>query len=307
MKQPHSKIYIPDSLFKQLGIEILDSENGFIECPGVHLHTKPDRISDCKVSCNSHGPWAHCFHTSCAHVVANLNHELAKYFRGKIIVDASGPHVKNSGAKHAESHRLRQEAQNAKPDILRDYKWPYKAIAADSPETITLTPRHQWLYVLNLFGNGDVVWVGRETYDTGHIRYQRRFRPVIEWMSSRLCPGMFVCPNTFKPGVHSRSDANVLARKFLVVESDTLDRDNVGAVFRWLEKTKGMRLRAVVDTAGKSLHGWFDYPQPELMEQLKIVLPELGCDPSLFRASQPCRLPGATRDGKYQTLIYITQ
>jgi hypothetical protein len=35
------------------------------------------------------------------------------------------------------------------------------------------------------------------------------------------------------------------------------------------------------------------------------MLPELGCDAKMFNASQPCRLPGALRDGNFQKLIYL--
>jgi hypothetical protein len=76
-----------------------------------------------------------------------------------------------------------------------------------------------------------------------------------------------------------------------------------------------MRLRAIVDTGRKSLHGWFDAPPPEVEAELKIILPNLGrraeakptLDPALFKLAQPCRLPGAWREpGKIrQALLYL--
>ena len=64
---------------------------------------------------------------------------------------------------------------------------------------------------------------------------------------------------------------------------------------------------AVVDTAGKSLHGWFDFTDCEpVLDELRLVLPALKCDPKLFTASQPVRLPGAERDGKMQRLVYLS-
>jgi hypothetical protein len=67
-----------------------------------------------------------------------------------------------------------------------------------------------------------------------------------------------------------------------------------------------LELVAIVDTAGKSLHGWFRYPEHEfVVDDLKLVLPALQCDPKLFTPSQPVRLPGALRDGKYQKLVYL--
>jgi hypothetical protein len=111
------------------------------------------------------------------------------------------------------------------------------------------------------------------------------------------------CPSAFKPGSHSRCDANVITRRYLVLESDTLDKNQVCAVFKWMEQFG--RLRAIVDTAGKSLHGWFEVPDNDVLGELAIILPALGCDPALFGLSQPCRMPGASRDGRIQSLLYL--
>jgi hypothetical protein len=70
----------------------------------------------------------------------------------------------------------------------------------------------------------------------------------------------------------------------------------------------GLDLVAVVDTVGKSLHGWFVYPEMEhVVDELKLVLPALQCDPKLFTASQPVRLPGALRNGSFQRLVYLAK
>ena len=41
----------------------------------------------------------------------------------------------------------------------------------------------------------------------------------------------------------------------MVIESDTLARDEVGAVFAYLRRRLHYDLHCIVDTAGKSLHG----------------------------------------------------
>jgi len=74
-----------------------------------------------------------------------------------------------------------------------------------------------------------------------------------------------------------------------------------------LKEEVKLNLRAIVDTAGKSLHGWFDYPADEIVADLKLVLPQLGCDPKLFTASQPVRLPGAVRNANYQRLVWLQE
>ncbi len=120
-------------------------------------------------------------------------------------------------------------------------------------------------------------------------------------------PDSLICPSTFQPGSFQRSNEKIVARRFLVVESDTLDKNQVGAVFRWLRDGVGMRLAAIIDTAGKSLHAWFDYPEEAVVDELKVMLPVLGCDPKLFTPSQPVRLPGALRDSRFQHLVYISK
>jgi hypothetical protein len=126
-------------------------------------------------------------------------------------------------------------------------------------------------------------------------------------MTHSSAPGQYVCPAVFKEGSFSRGNANIVARRFLVVESDVLTKDQVGGVFSWLKGKVGLRLRAIVDTAGKSLHGWFDFPDPGVLEDLRVALPQLGCDAKLFTASQPVRLPGALRNGRYQKLVWLEQ
>jgi hypothetical protein len=92
----------------------------------------------------------------------------------------------------------------------------------------------------------------------------------------------------------------------MVVESDTLNREEVGAVFQFLRVKLRHTLFAVVDTGGKSLHGWFNIQPNKLFhEELKATLIGLGCDPALFKASQPVRLCGVPRDGeKNQVLLW---
>ena len=85
--------------------------------------------------------------------------------------------------------------------------------------------------------------------------------------------------------------------------SDSLAKLEVLAVFNWMRAFA--RLRAVLDTGGKSLHGWFDFPAEQELRELRVILPALGCDPALFTASQPCRLPGARRGERWQCLLWL--
>lgn len=112
--------------------------------------------------------------------------------------------------------------------------------------------------------------------------------------------------SSFKPGSFRRSNENCNGQRFLVVESDTLAKDEVGAVFAYLNRRLRYRLHCIIDTAGKSLHAWFDAPRNKVLEtRLKAGLMAFGCDPKVFTYSQPVRVPGAWRDGKLQRLVWL--
>jgi hypothetical protein len=179
----------------------------------------------------------------------------------------------------------------------------HEKIIADSDDAIHAPVEQHHLQVLGLFDDDDIVGAGATS---GYRKSETRV-PVPhykEWFAEPSCPGPFIT-GTFKPGTYSRAAVNVLHRRFLVIESDSLSRDEIGAVFRWLDVSVGLRLRAIVDTAGKSLHAWFDFPTLGVFSRLEQWLPCFGCDPAMFNAAQPCRLPGALRDGRYQKLIFI--
>lgn len=184
--------------------------------------------------------------------------------------------------------------------------WSPSDIAKASPAPPPCDPVAQAFALVQLFRPRDVLWIGEE-WHSGHWRHARHFRSSAEWLATGVLAGSRICPSSFYPGVVSRAQRTVASRRFLVVESDDLPHDQQGAVFRYLIDQFGLRLRAVVDTAGRSLHGWFDAPPPGLLARLKSFLPEVGADPALFNPAQPCRLPGWPRADtqRIPTLIYL--
>lgn len=289
------------------GIKVISHDDHLVECPGQALHTTPTVASDCKVFVNDVNgnlvPCLHCFHRSCRDMILECNHRLCRAaLAGKSRVYHNAQPKTVTGI-HNSGHIVRPNSPTVK-EILAKYPWSYQDIINDERGKVEEPPEFHYFHILSMLDANDRMWIGRDVYDTGSINHHWRFLPVAEWWKRDKCPGAYTCPSTFRPDVFSRSDENVLRRKFLVVESDELDRDQVGAVFRWME-SHGHRLRAIVDTAGKSLHGWFDFPDESCIPTLKEHLIALKCDPNMFRPSQPCRLPGALRDGKYQKLIYF--
>ena len=193
------------------------------------------------------------------------------------------------------------------PQVLKTYAWPYQQIIADSPVSVTGNEPEHWKLLLQKFQPDDVVWIG-DKFDSGKPEHAAHFKTASEWLKYSVAPAPFICPVAFKNMAFARSNDNIVARRFLVVESDTLTRDQVCAVFRWLTECD-LKLVAIVDTAGKSLHGWFEFEE-DLLDDLKLILPAYQCDPKLFTPSQPVRLPSALRDGvagKYQKLVYLSE
>ena len=210
--------------------------------------------------------------------------------------------------------RMAARAHSGLAQILQKFACGFASYANRSPVNLyNGDPREDWRLIIKLIEPEDVIWIGTRKNDSANdthppewIDYcKTRFRFASEWLKESACPGILTCPSAFKPGTYSRCDAHVLTRRFLVLESDTLDRNQVCAVFKWTEQFA--KLRAIVDTAGKSLHAWFEMPAPDVLGQLETILPQLGCDKAMFIPSQPCRLPGGSRPdtGRVQSLLYL--
>ena len=201
---------------------------------------------------------------------------------------------------------LKAMAERFRPELFETFRWPLAEIISDSPLLVAeRDAEDQFRTWLRLWPAHCHVWVG-DIYDSGKEAHRAHFRPVAEWYQIGPAMGNFTCGAAFKPGCYARSNANCDGTRFLVVESDTLAKDEVGAIFAYLNRRLHFNLHAIIDTAGKSLHGWFDAPRNARMEaQLKAVLTVFGCDPKLFTYSQPVRVPGAWRDGKLQRIVWL--
>lgn len=284
----------------------LDETTGYCECPGSRQHTTPNGRSDCIVYLN-HVPTVYCHHTSCASSVDRKNAELREAIRTGHTGDQpelSSREQKRLAQARLRCERLRTRAAKTLPTILRQHDWPFDEIKQASPVAIPEARHEQTQLLLRAFAEEDTVWIG-DRKDSGQQCHAACFRSAAEWLTVGELDGPLICPVSFKPGSVSRSNDNVLERRFLVVESDLLGKDEVGAVFRWLKSVVELPLVAIVDTAGKSLHAWFQWQNEDELDDFKLVLPAFQCDPKLFTASQPVRLPGGLRDGRVQSLVYF--
>jgi hypothetical protein len=312
--------------------------SGFCRCPGERLHTHPNGPKDCRVSVDG-APTVHCFHASCAEVVAATNQRLRrelgamnwelKLANGQVlrsgdvcqrdgtvlpwtdIVGHTSSGLRPPSPQGGEGERLVLEsvrvlAERFKPELFERFHWPFAQIVEDSPLWVAeRDAEDQFRTWLKLWPAHCHVWIG-DIYSSGRPEHRTHFRSVAEWYQVGPVMGNFTCGSSFKAGSYRRCNENLNGQRFLVVESDTLDKDVVGAVFAYLNRRLHFNLHAIIDTAGKSLHGWFDAPRDKRIEaRLKAMLTVFGCDPKLFTYSQPVRVPGAWRDGRLQRIVWL--
>jgi hypothetical protein len=201
---------------------------------------------------------------------------------------------------------VRIMAERFRPELFEVFRWPFAQILEDSPLLVAgRDAEDQFRTWLKLWPAHCHVWVG-DICSSGLPRHATHFRSVADWYQIGPVMGNYTCGSSFKPGSFQRSNENCIGTRFLVVESDTLKKDEIGAVFAYLNRRLHFNLHAIIDTGGKSLHGWFDAPRDRLAEaRLKATLTAFGCDPRLFTPSQPVRVPGAWRDGKLQRLVWL--
>ena len=306
--------------------------SGFCRCPGEALHTQHNGKKDCRVSVDG-APTIFCFHASCAPAVAEANRRLrrelggnpwemtlpsGRVLRSGDVLQRDGkvkPREVIEGGAAAPPYQREEKlilesvrvlAERFAPEMFERFHWPFDQIIADSPlHVCERDAEDQFRTWLKLWPAHCHVWIG-DVFSSGKPEHRTHFRPLADWYEIGPVLGNFTCGSSFKPGSFRRCNENLNGQRFLVIESDTLAKDEVGAVFAYLQRRLHYRLHCIIDTAGKSLHAWFDAPRTKvLVNRLKAGLTAFGCDPKVFTYSQPVRVPGALRDGKLQRLVWL--
>lgn len=310
-------------------VEWQSEVSGLCRCPGEALHTTRTSAKDCRVNIDG-APTIFCFHASCAGAVAETNKRLRRelgashweitlpggnVLRSGDVLRSDGTVVPRETLTTAPSSQpteklilenVRIIAERCREQMLMRFHWQLSAILSDSPlQVCERDPEDQFRTWLKLWPAHCHVWIG-DVFSSGKPEHRTHFRPVAEWYQIGPALGNFTCGSSFKPGSFQRSNENLNGHRFLVVESDTLAKDEVGAVFAYLRRRLRYRLHCIIDAAGKSLHAWFDAPRNAVLEaRLKAGLVAFGCDPKVFTYSQPVRVPGAWRGGKLQRLVWL--
>lgn len=234
------------------------------------------------------------------------------------------------GNRHQESDQKRLESLTSTITEKRlDLISPYlsKDWRADLWHESPAIPAANYLdqcleMLIGLFKPQDTLWMG-DLRDTGSPHHANNFRSRREWVGAlgeplppRLAGGIF------EPGSTSRAQASLIESPFLVIESDELighkprtqdermeNKRLSAALFGFLQDRLKLHLRAVIDTGGKSLHGWFDRPSIAGVKALATLIHGLAIDSAVFSrcANSPLRAPGCLHKGtgSLAELIYL--
>jgi hypothetical protein len=157
-----------------------------------------------------------------------------------------------------------------------------------------------------LFRPDDLICMAK---DLSHAETEPR-----EYFRGREEEYQFIVPNamsartglTDEGRLSKRCNANTGPVMYQVIEFDTGTLDEQAKLLMHLAKFA--RLRLVVFSGGKSLHGWYDV-RPfarEEIQRFRRFAASLGADRAMFTPCQPCRTPNARRDtGVTQEVMFF--
>jgi hypothetical protein len=231
-----------------------------VRCPGAELHTHPGE--EATVFLRGAVPTLFCFHQSCRSEVEAINHALWASLGDLPELEKAEP-TPEELAEGEFKKRLRQLEWIARNRVLPALeKVPIETWAEISPFPVSDIPvRDQWRpFLSGLFPPEALIWIG-EKYDSGEGAVDH-FHTVQEWLDSYTPYGQLVSLCPYKRGARrtgQRRKRWISRHLYLVVECDRLGYEEAGGIARWAQKF--MRLRAVIDTGGKSLHCVFE-PMP---------------------------------------------
>jgi len=279
-------------------VDWINNEEGFCTCPGVVHHTKKNGKKDCKVFASlGTAPTVYCHHKSCKQEIEETNFELRSLV-GRVEFHSKPNHQNHvAGQLPKFRHVPKKMSLEGEVDSLANQGPWIQSFLLPETDDLPPTPNEHFKTHLGLFNPEDLIWQG-DTFETSKIN------SVSNWLKIGKPSGNFISHSTFKSR-DARRNENVEKVPFLVVESDELSQSEQSSIFAWLRDWAGWNLKAVIDTAGKSLHGWFEYPSHLEKEQIKALLNALKCDDKMLTPSQPCRVAGASRGGKIQWIKWL--
>lgn len=241
---------------------------GETTCPSGH---------DCRIYIDDNPrPKFFCFHTGCQKQDSQLqewNRQLRERC-GDLIKRPLMPEEKEERDWFRRLHDLRNNVERyILPAMIKQPPVPLSHWLQISPFAVTDMDGQQQFkaYVTGLFQDAPilsmtpVVWIG-ERYESGSPEFARNFKTTAEWLRVNYHPGSQICLSQFRAAgtngqpICQRQKQNVLNRDYIVLESDSISKEQFGVLIKFMQES--LMLRAITDTGNKSLHAVFDRPAP---------------------------------------------
>jgi hypothetical protein len=224
----------------------------------------------------------------------------------------------NDGAIPLDGNGEEDTAPEPRAEMLARFKRTTREeLIAASPDKRDLSTIKPIDFIKGMFDADDIVNIQRTSREHGTLMK-------VSDLPSDLDEFKFLNPSTFKALTYTdkktgrtmtRCNANVKERVCELAECDfpSTDPDADANSERFNEMlltlAKYVPLKAIVDTGGKSGHGWIDASQatPEDIKTLRKLLVMLYADKQMFVKSQIARMPNVSAASKgrgRQTLIY---
>jgi len=323
---------------KHFGAEWQEISPGMLqgECPERGAHGKKSAKTDARVFL-SYGPGGetpgcYCLHSSCSAALAARNEAFRAELFAKDPNMQTGPVVDAGVVKRAprrEDPNVPKFSEGKLRGLVHGQppvspEWFMERSPVD-PRGVTpgfflervFDPGQRVLVFSNYYSQGDSVGVGggggfRWGPREG-VRAARSDLPTDGgkdgiWFLSNPVDGKWH-PNPRREGKLSRrSEEGVTQWRHVVLESDVAEE---GLWLRFLAMAP-LAIAAIYSSGGRSWHALVRVDQPDkpsfdtfLRDTLKRSLPVIGADPGALTPVRLTRLPGCTRKGNLQRLIFL--
>jgi hypothetical protein len=308
---------------------------GIAPCPGRERHTHGNGARDFRVTLDG-APTGFCYHQSCSDEVAAFNKEL----RRRIWFAENSGRAAPRGHWGAEVAPEPRSETKKRPDLDReliatvirgvpaiDEAWLRGRSRVDVAGMKSgafldhlFTADEKVLIFTSQMSQGDFAWW------RGHGGFRLAKERGVSAVKSALPTGapegvwFLVQPVTGQWAINNkavahggearwtrRSECNVTAWRYYVLESDELDTET------WLRIVVNLPLPiAAIYTSGKrSIHALVKWPENSkaqwdaARDVIRQVVCPLGADPAALTAVRLSRLPGCKRGGQMQQLLYL--
>lgn len=160
-------------------------------------------------------------------------------------------------------------------------------------------------FIKGMFFPNHTIWMGG-VFDSGKPHHTANFKTVRDWLECPILPPR-VAAGIFNEHTFSRSIRAVTIEPYIIIESDSMegvkpeteaDKERNKQIFHafilYAQDKLDLKLRAVIDTANKSLHSYFLKPTDHQLDCLLHMAEAFNLDEGLIRygAASPLRTPG---------------